>query len=176
MARSLRNNCLTAVTLIDSAVAGAKASELSESSEESKLIVEACMRISVIGLMLVALAGCAPMSAKEAAQKREAAFRSAIDSQRKCDANAASGHPSFWRTIYCSAGPSLPAECEAPGTDDDPVCRQWVLDRGSCTGGGPPPKPPECETPHTQNLPQCRQWAADQGMCAGIPPWMAGIL
>ena len=79
--------------------------------------------------VIAGVAGCAPVSQQAAAAKQEQAVHSAIDTQRVCDANATSKHPSLWRSIMCHGGGSLPPECEKPGTDDLPVCHAFGLER-----------------------------------------------
>jgi hypothetical protein len=48
---------------------------------------------------------------------------------RKCDANRASSDPSWWLRVKCVGEPSLPPECEKPGSYDLPPCKRWVFSR-----------------------------------------------
>jgi hypothetical protein len=50
---------------------------------------------------------------------------------RRCDANRASAHPSWWLRIECIGEPSLPPECEKPGTYNLPACEGWILSQAS---------------------------------------------
>lgn len=85
------------------------------------------MKISLPGLIAIAViagvAGCAPVSQQAAAANKMIAF------QRKCDANAASADPSFWRRVDCLGGEALPSECDKPGTDDLPACQAWLSEQ-----------------------------------------------
>ncbi|MHB8382460.1 MAG: hypothetical protein ACYDC3_09010 [Candidatus Binataceae bacterium] len=50
---------------------------------------------------------------------------------RQCDANRASSDPSWWLRIKCMGEPSLPAECEGPGTYKLPACEGWLLSQAA---------------------------------------------